>query len=257
MNPVGNFRAKRTPECRKRFEEEWKKTEEGKKRVERAEERMDRAVTKKFEEMIEKDEGDKDEGEKDAGTDKEMQGEEGAREDEQESGRSEPPIHVSKGETMEQDQEDLEAAPQKPSDKRVPLDPRDPAQKRPREPGSPKESAKFQAVEKQSNKRNMEDQGSKSSKWQAFESDTPADSVDEGTKAKFGQKASAKEIRPGDLVWKDIGSGTMARTFKAAKNLRISTKGGPPAGDVERRIVYDLKTGKVIDECVVDDAANQ
>ena len=112
-------------------------------------------------------------------------------------------------------------------------------------------------MQRQSNKRGTEDQGSKSSTWQAFGSDTPADAVDEGTKTKFGQKASAKEIRPGDLVWKDIGSGTMARTFKAAKSLRISTKGGPPAGDVERIIVYDLKTGKVIDDCVVDDAADQ
>ena len=251
LNPAGSFRAKHTPECRKRFEEEWKKTEEGKKRVERAEERMDRAVTRKFEEMVEKE-------------DQEMQGEEGAREDKQDEQDQEPgdekqtpPCDVDKGEAMEQDKEELEAAPQSKKDKRVPLDPREPAQKRSREPNSPKQSAKFQAIEETSNKRSQESQSSEPPKWQAVESEKAVDEVTEGVKPKFGQKTRTKDIKPGDMVWKDIGSGTMARTFKAAKNLRVSTKGGPPASDVERRIVYDLQTGKVIDDCVVDDAADQ
>ncbi len=54
MTPGSRFRAKHTPECRARFEEELMRTEEGLKRVERAGERMTHALVAKSEEVMAK-----------------------------------------------------------------------------------------------------------------------------------------------------------------------------------------------------------
>ena len=63
-----------------------------------------------------------------------------------------------------------------------------------------------------------------------------------------------KENRPsGELTWKYIGTGVYARTFLAAKRLITTTRKGPFMGDVATRVVRDAKTGKVIDESVVED----
>ena len=56
-----------------------------------------------------------------------------------------------------------------------------------------------------------------------------------------------------DLEWKHIGSGTFARTFPQADRMKTWSKGGPPQKDVHKRVVRSPSTGKVIDECVVDD----
>ncbi len=56
-----------------------------------------------------------------------------------------------------------------------------------------------------------------------------------------------------DLEWVDIGSGTFAKTFPQATWLRTTSRGGPPLQDVHRRIVRSLRTGKIIDDCIVDD----
>lgn len=60
-----------------------------------------------------------------------------------------------------------------------------------------------------------------------------------------------------DLKWRDIGSGVMARTFPSMDKLIVTTKGGLAEGDVHRRIVRSLSTGKVIDDCVIDDVADE
>ena len=62
-----------------------------------------------------------------------------------------------------------------------------------------------------------------------------------------------KEMKKGDLEWRDIGSGVFAKTFLQADRLTVSGKGGPPAGDVARRVVRNLNTGKIVDDCVPDE----
>ena len=56
-----------------------------------------------------------------------------------------------------------------------------------------------------------------------------------------------------DLEWKHIGSGIFARTFPHARHMVTTTKGGPKMKDVQRRTIRSLTTGKVIDDCVVED----
>ena len=161
LNPASSFRAKHTPECRRRLEEEIKKTVEGKKRFERAEERMTKVVARKFEDIMEEDAKgtaggsgltaeDRDEGLRKAKdddktteptNDADMQPDQAQGEQSQQpSGASEP---GAKGEQIEQDR--LEEAPRPGTDKRFPLDPRNPAQKRYREYNSPKAQSKWQA----------------------------------------------------------------------------------------------------------------
>ena len=59
-----------------------------------------------------------------------------------------------------------------------------------------------------------------------------------------------------DLSWKHIGSGVYARTFIDAQHFITTTKDGPHIGDVSRRVTRCLGTGRVIDDCSVDDTAD-
>ena len=69
-----------------------------------------------------------------------------------------------------------------------------------------------------------------------------------------GPKVKRHEVEKRELMWQDIGSGTFARTFLGAKRLITTTRGGPPMCDVHRRTIWSLRTGKVIDDCIVEDA---
>ena len=60
-----------------------------------------------------------------------------------------------------------------------------------------------------------------------------------------------------DLEWKHIGSGMFARTFPQARYLVTTTKGGPKMKEVHRRTIRSLTTGKVIDDCIVDDTPEE
>ena len=130
---------------------------------------------------------------------------------------------------MRVDPESLQEAPEHRGDLRVPLDPRNPAQKRGRSPsGDQTESAKFQAYEKVDNKRKNEDDKKQSAKWQAVEvpvddPNKPADAVEVRHQERIGPKMKHEDITPGEMRWRDVGSGTMARTFKNAKRLQVST----------------------------------
>ena len=261
MNPASSFRAKHTTECKRRFEEELKKTEEGKRRVERAEERMDRAVAKKVEEMVEGEGKPVDQdmtGQEESGAENGARASGAAAEEEV----KEPKSDGSEGEPMQDDTVQLEEAPRSSNDKRVPLDPRNPAQKRGRESNPPKASAKWQAFEVPSSKRDREDDKEEPAKWQAVEQtedekNKPTDAMEEIRKSKVGERTNRKDMKPADMKWRDIGSGTMARSFQDATSLKISTHGGPPECEVHRRIVYDLGTGKVLDDCIIDDASDE
>ena len=76
------------------------------------------------------------------------------------------------------------------------------------------------------------------------------------------EEETEEERKPSDydhneLEWRNIGSGTWARTFKAVSKLPYTTRGGPCASDVHRRIVYDARTNQVIHDCYIDDTPDQ
>ena len=284
-NPNSKFRAKHSPECRRRMEEALKQTEEGAKRVQRADERITNALVKKSEEIMEDDrkkrktEGGSDEQAQEAAsgsgiTDeerrkqlermKEQERENSPMEEDEQGGEpfgphgaavprtpdrriaqdiavpTSPEDDIGDDANMAASPPRLEEAPAATGDIRVPMEPRTPAQKRGHEPGkSPAQS-----------------------KWQAFEKteDGETDNLEvrptqKGTNP--GPVINREEMTTGDLMWKDIGSGTVARTFKDAKELRVSTQGGPPECDVFRRTVWDLSSGKLIDDCIVDDTPDE
>ena len=49
----------------------------------------------------------------------------------------------------------------------------------------------------------------------------------------------------------------MAKTFRRARRLVTTSKNGPPIKDVHRRIISDAKTGRVIDDRIVDDTPDE
>ena len=304
MNPASSFRAKHTQECRNRIEGELKKTEEGRRRVERTDERMNNAVAKKFEEIIEgkEESGKKRPGDSEAPGDKPTGfssvnpgGKASSSKTEEVDSDMKADAAPPQGEQPSQgEQAQLEEAPVQGSDRRVPMDPRAPAQKRGRDPQSPKGPSKWQAFEKETNKRDHEPEPASDAKFQAVEDTAkPADAVERakdqrsgvprnGSKANLvvqpmtsvlgnGQSPSSAEgargetppplmmpeIRARDLTWRDIGSGTFARTFKGARKLTVSTHGGPPASEVHRRTVYCIRTNRLIDDCVIDDTCDE
>ena len=63
----------------------------------------------------------------------------------------------------------------------------------------------------------------------------------------------ARDIHEKDLLWRDIGSGTFAQTFRCMTSLVETSRDGPSSSDVHRRITRNVSTGKVIDDCIVDD----
>ena len=65
------------------------------------------------------------------------------------------------------------------------------------------------------------------------------------------------EIDAAETDWNVIGSGIFAKTFKNAMKLPVTSKGGPPECDVHRRVVRSLTTGKVIDDCIIDDVSER
>ena len=63
------------------------------------------------------------------------------------------------------------------------------------------------------------------------------------------QKSTTTKLPYDELQWREIGSGSWARTLVDAEKLILTTRGGPCEADVERRIVRDAITGKLIDDC--------
>ena len=71
-----------------------------------------------------------------------------------------------------------------------------------------------------------------------------------------GPRVSRRNILDRDRKWIDIGSGMMSRTFVGATRLHTTSKGGPSLHDIEVRKVWSLTTGKLLDECRIDDVAD-
>ena len=60
-----------------------------------------------------------------------------------------------------------------------------------------------------------------------------------------------------ELAWRYIGTGVYARTFLAAKQLITTTRKGPCMNDVKHRVIRDAITGKIIDECDVENTSDE
>ena len=81
--------------------------------------------------------------------------------------------------------------------------------------------------------------------------------IDEGARRRRSHPAPRHRdgrFSPGDLEWKDIGSGVVAKTFPQMVRMATTSRGGPSISDIHRRVITSLTTGKVIDDCVTDDA---
>ena len=138
---------------------------------------------------------------------------------------------------------DLEDAPAERGDIRVPLEYRTPAEKRSHSPGlspgTPGRGGKWQQFETEDRKRDRDEvAGAQSRKWQAVEdvSKAPIGPTD-SLSSHPGPMIKKEDVEKCDLEWRDVGSGTVGRTFLGAKRLQVSTRGGPPAQDVYRRTV--------------------
>ena len=66
----------------------------------------------------------------------------------------------------------------------------------------------------------------------------------------------SKDITEQDQKWTDIGSGIIARSFKAASRMITTTRSGPCAEEIHRRNIWNLSTGKVMDDCEVDQVSD-
>ena len=72
-----------------------------------------------------------------------------------------------------------------------------------------------------------------------------------------GPVHSGGRIEKVDLSWRHIGSGMFARTFVNADHMITTSKSGPPMMDIHRRIIRSLSTGKVLDDCIVDEVSDE
>ena len=254
MNPFSRYRAKHTPECRARMEEAMMQSEEGAARVTRAADRhaLSKAST----------EG-KADAEEAARAKRAREGQ-ASSSGQPESKKQEELTKLKEAEDAEmkvsptpaEEEPALEEAPEARGDIRVPMAARAPAVKRVM--NSEAEGAtggKWQTVEVENRKRDRPDDIPQAAK-QPHPTDAGIPAVDtpvDNLHSHPGPVTKRHEVQRGDLVWKDIGSGTMARTFLGATQLGISTKGGPPECEVHRRTVWDLSTGRIIDDCVLED----
>ena len=87
----------------------------------------------------------------------------------------------------------------------------------------------------------------------AVVSDEEDQDVGEVQKSQPGAKGSGKYIKPKDLEWRDIGSGTVAKTLRNASRMWTTTRRGPAIEDVKTRRIWSLRKGVLIDECEVED----
>ena len=236
MNPNSKYRAKHTQECRERMDAAMQQSEQGAMRVTRATDRQNLAKSKS---------ADKEDSE--APADEEGQskkrGKAGATDDSATASgsgvspeeRAKELEEAKKKEAKEKDdapmqenEEVLEEAPGAKGDIRVPLAERNPATKRSRESTPPRENAKWQAYEKPELKRKPEGapESEDNSKFQAVQDTSadagkPADSVEKHP----GPKIKKKDIETCEMEWRDVGSGTIARTFVDTEKLAVTTRG--------------------------------
>ena len=87
---------------------------------------------------------------------------------------------------------------------------------------------------------------------------SPTDEPAEGeTRAHPGPLLRIDEITSRERQWTDIGSGIMAKTFVNMKRLTTTSRGGPPLQDIQSRRIRSLTTGKIIDECDIENTPDE
>ena len=71
-----------------------------------------------------------------------------------------------------------------------------------------------------------------------------------------GATHTSEKFTQGELEWRHIGSGVFARTFRKASKLVTTTKNGPPITEVYKRTIWSSSTGRIIDECHMDNVSD-
>ena len=98
--------------------------------------------------------------------------------------------------------------------------------------------------------------GGRQAQWRETGEPKPHISVD-ALSSHPGQRVNRRSIDGRDREWIDIGSGIMSRVFTNATRLHTTSKGGPSMSDVQYRRVWSLTTGKLLDECCIDDVPDR
>ncbi len=287
----GKYRAKHTDECRKRFEETLSKSEAGRKRYEAATERIMRRQDEQGE-----DGEDKKEASKDKEENTEDKNEDGNAEDPKEEAIAKKKRSVAQSATAssssgsgmteadrkksvdEQNKKELKKAIAESKDRRpdVGMDPR----------GSASEDPRDSTMQSEDTRRSKKRQGEEPNDEHRFADKPRFPKEDRGVKRQAGEEAddadrfgdkkfrddqdqtmgalsehpgprdSSEKCPAAEMAWQDIGSGVFAKTFKNVTRLPTTSKGGPRIEEVHKRVIRSVKTGKVVDECIVDDTAD-
>ena len=72
-----------------------------------------------------------------------------------------------------------------------------------------------------------------------------------------GPRYKESDLQARDLRWVDIGSGVVSRVFPRATRLMTTSKGGPCMADIHSRRVWSLTTGRLLDECDVQNTSDE
>ena len=278
---TGKYRAKHTDECRKRFETILSESVRGKRRFEAAAERRLNAITKKaceMQEAIEKAETAAATASSTASGSGLTPKERSQEVTDQNNRELAKGIAESKSEKRKADGNDDDAAEEDRENARTEnARPSQPAADRPAT--GTKRNAEDNDLDLSRTQRGAtEDSGAPGrvgdGSWSSARGSATASSAAVGRKRHAEDDsldaerdrdiASVRAGHPGpinrdgqylasELEWRNICSGVFARTCRNMSRLVTTSRGGPPIRDVHRRIIRSLKSGKVIDDCVVDD----
>ncbi|MBN71658.1 MAG: hypothetical protein CME32_20555 [Gimesia sp.] len=274
----GRYRAKHSEECRTRFEELLSNTDQGKKIIEAAKDRMTKAIVRIGEDiMAEGNEAESENKRKKAKTNE--------KDDDMEQEPHEAKSTTSggasgSGQTESQRAKSVDEQNQRELHKGIEESRTDHKAKKRRK----KEGKEFTAMSPRGSKRATENEESEDDESEfgphgkempmtpkskgsdddkiavendeAEMSDSTNEKVDESVGAigeHPGPIDTSGDFAAGDMQWQDIGSGVFARTFPKMTKLITTTRGGPPLSEVHRRVVRSLTTGKVVDDCIVDE----
>ena len=245
----GKYRAKHTVERRQRFEAILSQTEKGKRRFEAAAERRQDAITKKAMEEQEKIEAKAVDV-----NDQAMDPSKAAAE----SSVAAPSESAVEGSAVPGDEAMGSGDGGQPSAAVGTTAPR--GVKRPGEEVDDSErllrESGDQPVENKGKKR-QGDEADDSSRANRDAADMSA--VDDGVRRRRSHPAPRHRdgrFSPGDLEWKDVGSGVVSKTFPQMVRMVTTSREEPAISDIHRRVITSLTTGKVIDDCVIDDVCD-
>ena len=266
----GKYRAKHTTECRQRFERILQHDAKAKQRFERATERRLQGITKKAMEMHEEVE------EKAAALSKATQ--EAAKATAATSGPSSGSgmtDHQRRSGVDDQNEKALQegikasvAPPDEPNNKKRGADATaDDSERMARPQESPRGKKRNATEEADDQERTTRADAEEKTKVKGVKRKGDEQGDDSRAQDRSDDMSSLAQ-HPGliscsgrfakeDLEWKHIGSGMFARTFPQARYLVTTTKGGPKMKEVHRRTIRSLTTGKVIDDCIVEDTPEE